>query len=104
MLGIVLAMKDISVSPSQLQQLADELSETAKTLPMPFDGLGRIGELSGQISADEWNEILGSTDELKKKPPELTKASDCGYRCEHKKNTNAGGIAGGCKGTAVHFT
>ncbi len=72
-LGIVLAMKDISVSPSQLQQLADELSETAKTLPMPFDGLGRIGELSGQISADEWNEILGSTDELKKKHPELTK-------------------------------
>ncbi len=40
---------------------------------MPFDGLGRIGELSGQISADEWNEILGSTDELKKKHPELTK-------------------------------
>ena len=72
-LGIVLAMKDISVSPSQLQQLADELTETAKTLPMPFDGLGRIGELSGQISADEWNEILGSTDELKKKHPELTK-------------------------------
>ncbi len=71
-LGIVLAMKDISVSPSQLQQLADELTETAKTLPMPFDGLGRIGELSGQISADEWNEILGSTDELKKKHPELT--------------------------------
>ena len=72
-LGIVLAMKDISVSPSQLQQLADELSETAKTLPMPFDGLGRIGELSGQITADEWNEILGSTEELKKKHPELTK-------------------------------
>ena len=70
-LGIVLAMKDISVSPSQLQQLADELTETAKTLPMPFDGLGRIAELSGQISADEWNEILGSTDELKKKNPEL---------------------------------
>ena len=72
-LGIVLAMKDISVSPSQLQQLADELAETAKTLPMPFDGLGRIAELSGQISADEWNEILGSTDELKKKNPELAK-------------------------------
>ena len=72
-LGIVLAMKDISVSPSQLQQLADELTETAKTLPMPFDGLGRIAELSGQISADEWNEILGSTDELKKKNPELAK-------------------------------
>ena len=70
-LGTVLAMKDISVSPSQLQQLADELAETAKTLPMPFDGLGRIAELSGQISADEWNEILGSTDELKKKNPEL---------------------------------
>ncbi len=72
-LGIVLAMKDISVSPSQLQKLAEELTETAKTLPMPFDGLGRIGELSGQISADEWNEILGSTEELKKKHPELTK-------------------------------
>jgi len=72
-LGIVLAMKDISVSPSELQQLADELTESAKNLPMPFDGLGRIGELSGQISAEEWNEILGSTDELEKKNPELAK-------------------------------
>jgi len=72
-LGIVLAMKDISVSPTQLQELADELAVSAQNLPMPFDGLGRIGELSGQISADEWNEILGSTEELKKKHPELTK-------------------------------
>ena len=72
-LGIVLTMKDISVSPSDLQQLADELTESAKKLPMPFDGLGRIGELSGQISAEEWNDILGSTDELKKKNPELAK-------------------------------
>ena len=72
-LGIVLTMKDISVSPSDLQQLADELTESAKNLPMPFDGLGRIGELSGQISAEEWNDILGSTDELKKKNPELAK-------------------------------
>ncbi len=70
-LGIVLTMKDIRVSPSELQQLAEELTETAKKLPMPFDGLGRIGELSGQISAEEWNDILGSTDELKKKNPEL---------------------------------
>ena len=70
-LGIVLTMKDIRVSPSELQQLADELTETAKKLPMPFDGLGRIGELSGQISAEEWSDILGSTDELKKKNPEL---------------------------------
>ena len=70
-LGIVLTMKDIRVSPSELQQLADELTESAKKLPMPFDGLGRIGELSGQISAEEWNDILGSTDELKKKNPEL---------------------------------
>ena len=72
-LGIVLTMKDISVSPSDLQQLADELTESAKNLPMPFDGLGRIGELSGQISAEEWSDILGSTDELKKKNPELAK-------------------------------
>jgi len=72
-LGIVLTMKDISVSPSDLQQLADELTESAKNLPMPFDGLGRIGELSGQISAEEWNDILGSTEELKKKNPELAK-------------------------------
>ncbi len=70
-LGIVLTMKDIRVSPSELQQLADELTEIAKKLPIPFDGLGRIGELSGQISAEEWNDILGSTDELKKKNPEL---------------------------------
>ena len=42
---------------------------------MPFDGLGRIGELSGQISAAQWNDILGSTDELKKKNPELAKSA-----------------------------
>ena len=70
-LGIVLAMKDISVTPNELQELADELVELAKKLPMPFDGLGRVGELSGQISAQQWNDILGSTDELKKKNPEL---------------------------------
>ena len=70
-LGIVLAMKDISVTPNELQELADELVELAKKLPMPFDGLGRVGELSGQISAEQWNDILGSTDELKKKNPEL---------------------------------
>ena len=70
-LGIVLAMKDIRVTPNELQELAEELVELAKKLPMPFDGLGRVGELSGQISAQQWNDILGSTDELKKKNPEL---------------------------------
>ena len=40
---------------------------------MPFDGLGRIGELSGQISAEQWKDILGSADELKKKNPDLAK-------------------------------
>ena len=74
-LGIVLTMKDISVSPTQLQELADELIEEAKKLPTPFDGLGRIGELSGQISAEQWNDILGSADELKKKNPELAKSA-----------------------------
>ena len=49
--------------------------EEAKNLPMPFDGLGRIGELSGQISSEQWNDILGSTDELKKKNPELAKSA-----------------------------
>jgi len=72
-LGIVLAMKDISVTPNELQELAEELTELAKKLPMPFDGLGRVGELSGQISAEQWNDILGSADELKKKNPELVK-------------------------------
>ena len=70
-LGVVLAMKDISVTPNELQELAEELVELAKKLPMPFDGLGRVGELSGQISAQQWNDILGSADELKKKNPEL---------------------------------
>ena len=56
-LGIVLTMKDISVTPTQLQELAAELAEVAKKLPIPFDGLGRIGELSGQISAEQWNVI-----------------------------------------------
>ena len=70
-LGIVLTMKDIKVTPNELQELADELTELAKKLPMPFDGLGRVGEISGQISADQWKDILGSADELKKKAPEL---------------------------------
>ena len=70
-LGIVLTMKDIKVTPNELQGLADELAELAKKLPMPFDGLGRVGELSGQISSDQWKDILGSADELKKKNPEL---------------------------------
>ena len=72
-LGVVLTMKDIKVTPTELQKLADELIETAKSLPMPFDGLGRIGELSGQISAEQWKDILGSADELKKKNPDLAK-------------------------------
>ena len=72
-LAVILTMKDISVSPNELQKLADELVENAQKLPMPFDGLGRIGELSGQISAEEWNEILGSSSELKKKNPDLVK-------------------------------
>ena len=72
-LAVILTMKDISVSPNELQQLANELVESAQKLPMPFDGLGRIGELSGQISAEIWNEILGSTSELKKKNPKLVK-------------------------------
>ncbi len=70
-LGIVLTMKDIKVTPNELQGLADELAELAKKLPMPFDGLGRVGELSGQISSEQWKDILGSADELKKKNPEL---------------------------------
>jgi len=74
-LGIVLVMKDIKVSPRELQELADELMELAKKLPMPFDGLGRIGEISGQISSEQWNDILGSADELKKKNPELAKGA-----------------------------
>ena len=70
-LGIVLTMKDIKVTPNELQELADELAELAKKLPMPFDGLGRVGEISGQISAEQWKDILGSADELKKKNPEI---------------------------------
>ena len=72
-LGVVLTMKDIKVTPTELQKLADELMEISKSLPMPFDGLGRIGELSGQISAEQWKDILGSADELKKKNPDLAK-------------------------------
>ena len=73
-LGVVLTMKDIKVTPTELQKLADELIETAKSLPMPFDGLGRIGELSGQISSDQWKDILGSADELKKRIQNWLKA------------------------------
>ncbi len=75
-LAAVLAMKDVSVSPSELEKLAEELAETAKKLPVSFDGLGRIGELSGQVSAEQWNMILDSTGELKKKNPDLAKTAD----------------------------
>ena len=75
-LAVVLSMKDISVSPSELEKLAEELAVTAKKLPVSFDGLGRIGELSGQVSAEQWNNILKSTDELKKKNPGLAKSAD----------------------------
>ncbi|GIT03599.1 MAG: hypothetical protein CM1200mP28_08580 [Deltaproteobacteria bacterium] len=50
-------MKDIKVTPNELQELADELAELAKKLPMPFDGLGRVGELSGQIGPDQWKKF-----------------------------------------------
>ncbi len=75
-LAVVLSMKDVSVSPSDLENLAEELAVTAKKLPVSFDGLGRIGVLSGQVSAEQWNNILKSTDELKKKNPGLAKSAD----------------------------
>jgi hypothetical protein len=74
-LAIVLSMKDVSVSPSELEKLAEELAETAKKLPLTFDGLGRIGELSGQVSSEQWNNILESASELQKKNPELAKSA-----------------------------
>jgi len=75
-LAVVLSMKDVSVSPSDLENLAEELAVTAKKLPVSFDGLGRIGVLSGQVSAEQWNNILESTAELKKKNPELAGRAD----------------------------
>jgi|SaaInlV_110m_DNA_1040235.scaffolds.fasta_scaffold01749_3 hypothetical protein len=74
-LAVVLSMKNVSVSPSDLENLAEELAVTAKKLPVSFDGLGRIGELSGQVSAEQWKNILESTGELKKKNPDLAKSA-----------------------------
>ncbi len=74
-LAVVLSMKNVSVSPSELENLAEELAVTAKKLPVSFDGLGLIGELSGQVSAEQWNNILESTGELKKKNPELAESA-----------------------------
>ena len=74
-LAVVLSMKNVSVSPSDLENLAEELAVTAKKLPVSFDGLGRIGELSGQVSAEQWKNILESTGELEKKNPDLAKSA-----------------------------
>jgi flagellar motor switch protein FliG len=74
-LAVVLSMKNVSVSPSDLENLAEELAVTAKKLPVSFDGLGRIGELSGQVSAEQWKNILESAGELEKKNPDLAKSA-----------------------------
>ena len=74
-LAVVLSMKNVSVSPVDLENLAEELAETAKKIPVSFDGLGRIGELSGQVSAEQWKNILDSTGELEKKNPDLAKSA-----------------------------
>ena len=70
-LAAVLSLKEVEVSPSQLQQLSEKLNDASAKLPVTFDGLVRIAELSGQMNSQTWEEILDSGDGLATKNPEL---------------------------------
>ncbi|MDP7157585.1 MAG: flagellar motor switch protein FliG, partial [SAR324 cluster bacterium] len=50
--------------------LSEKLAETAKTLEQQFDALGRIGELSGQVETERWQQILASAEALQEKHPD----------------------------------
>ena len=63
-------MRSVSISEKKLQELAEKLAETAKTLEQQFDALGRIGELSGQVETEVWQQILDSAAALQEKHPD----------------------------------
>ena len=63
-------MRSVSISEKKLQELAEKLAETAKTLEQQFDALGRIGELSGQVETEVWQQILDSAAALQEKNPD----------------------------------
>ena len=63
-------MRNVAISEKKLQELGEKLAETAKTLEQQFDALGRIGELSGQLETERWQQILASAEALQTKHPE----------------------------------
>ena len=63
-------MRSVAISEQKLQELAEKLTETAKTLEQQFDALGRIGELSGQVETEKWQQILASAEALQEKHPD----------------------------------
>ena len=70
-LAAVLSLKEVEASPSQLEQLSEKLKDASAKLPVDFDGIGRIGEISGQLDSKVWNQILESKDGLATRNPEL---------------------------------
>ena len=63
-------MRSVAISEKKLQELSEKLAETAKTLEQQFDALGRIGELSGQVETERWQQILASAEALQEKHPD----------------------------------
>ena len=45
-LAAVLSLKEVEASPSQLEQLSEKLKDASAKLPVDFDGMDRIGEIS----------------------------------------------------------
>ncbi len=70
-LAAVLSLKEVEASPSQLEQLSEKLKDASAKLPVDFDGMGRIGEISGQLDSKTWDQILESHDGLATRNPEL---------------------------------
>ena len=58
-------------SPSQLEQLSEKLKDASAKLPVDFDGMDRIGEISGHLDSKVWDQILDSKDGLATRNPEL---------------------------------
>ena len=70
-LAAVLSLKEVEASPSQLEQLSEKLKDASAKLPVDFDGMDRIGEISGHLDSKVWDQILDSKDGLATRNPEL---------------------------------
>ena len=62
-LAAVLSLKEVKPL-SQLEQLSEKLKDASAKLPVDFDGMDRIGEISGHLDSKVWDQILDSKDGL----------------------------------------